>query len=92
MIFKGTLRQCVLEMLHLLDSKTYDFLSILHYPRAKYYTVCSDSELQHNETDTSFGDVRIICRMTLREIHTFGSTEQLNLELGEFDNDRPASL
>ena len=92
MIFKGSLRQCIIEMLNLLDSKTYDFLSILHYPRAKYYTVCSDSELQHDETDHTVGDVRIICRMKLTELHTFGSTEQLKLNLGETDNDCPASL
>ena len=87
---RGSLTFCV-HALGLLWRQTPDImLSIIHHPRAKYYSTVTDEELDKPEYKPETGDVRLVFRGTVGELRALMKAQQLDLEIGLSDDAQPS--
>lgn len=82
MIARGNLKRCIQSALHAYHVQHYPMLAILHNRTGNYYTVVTEEEL--NKITTSAGDRihRLMFRGTMREMHCFCTSDQLDLLKG----------
>jgi hypothetical protein len=78
-LHRGTLKQCILAMAEYFKRYNYEYLSILFNPSGKYYTLLDDAALDKKGDTSSDNGMRLVCRLSLRELYSFTRHAQLNL-------------
>lgn len=79
MSYRGSLQQCLTYLGDCWKVKDIQFLSIICHPRAKYYSVCTDEQLESPQYAPDTGDVRLVFRGTRRELAVFMDHPQQDL-------------
>ncbi|KKM90350.1 hypothetical protein LCGC14_1239450 [marine sediment metagenome] len=79
MSYRGSLTQCIHHLGILWRQNQHPYLSIISHPRAKYYSTCTDDELDKPQYQPETGDCRLVFRGTLRELAVFMSHPQTNM-------------
>lgn len=79
MSYRGSLQQCITYMFDAWKFKPIDFLAIICHPRAKYYSVCTDEQLENPQYAPDTGEVRLVFRGSRRELAVFLDHPQRDL-------------
>lgn len=88
MITRGSLAHCLASMAEQWAKGPQDYLSILHNPKGRYYTLLSEGELAAiTERDDQDGHNRLVLRCTATEYRAIAHTMNPNLSLPLFHAD-----
>lgn len=79
MSYRGSLQQCLTYLGDCWAHKDIPFLSIICHPRAKYYSVCTDEQLESPQYAPDTGEVRLVFRGSRRELSVFMNHPQQDL-------------
>ncbi len=85
---RGSLKQVLLWMQSSFAHDKDQMLSIIHCPRGKYYSLLTEEELlDYNNRDKS-DEMRLVARLTNRELGQFHKHIEADLFLKETDAER----
>lgn len=84
-MYRGSLTQCITYMGDTWRMKDITFLSVICHPRAKYYSVCTDEQLEKPEYEPDTGEVRLVFRGSKRELAVFMDHPQADLFKEQFN-------
>jgi hypothetical protein len=85
MAYRASLTGCIEYMGQVWRTSQTEFLSVICYPKAKYYAVVTDEELANPIYKPEYGEQRLVLRCTLGELRVI--TTRANLDLWEITPD-----
>ena len=92
MRFRGSFKGAIHNMADQFRNGTEQFLSIVLYPRGKYYTVFTDEQMKNIDPEKEVDDVRLVCTLSRTELQTIGTPDQLKLNIENITNDNQTTI
>ncbi len=68
---RGSLQQMITRMMERFQTRKYQMLSIVCMAKGKYYTIMFEDELLDYNNRKKSDDMRLVCRLTARELAQF---------------------